>query len=132
MDSLLCLLHFHVIQTKKRFFVHAISSENFSCVLRNLGSLSEKFGNSFPSPDDRCYVDKWKNRKETKKSWESIQDTYILKLLGFTQIQKLGYFWNRNNNNVFTKKRKLAWLDFVNYMRLANILFGGVVNFLPR
>ena len=23
--------------------------------------------------------------------------------------------WNRNNNNVFTKKRKLAWLDFVNY-----------------
>ena len=23
--------------------------------------------------------------------------------------------WNRNNNNVFTKKRKLTWLDFVDY-----------------
>ena len=23
--------------------------------------------------------------------------------------------WNRNNNNVFTKKRKLAWLDYNDY-----------------
>ena len=32
---------------QKRFSVHAILSENFSCVLRNLGSLSAEFGNSY-------------------------------------------------------------------------------------
>ena len=29
--------------------------------------------------------------------------------------------WNRNNNNVFMKKRKLAWLDFVDYTCLTSL-----------
>ena len=37
--------------------------------------------------------------------------------------------WNRNNNNVFTKKRKLAWLDFVDYTKLVSISLHAIEAF---
>ena len=38
--------------------------------------------------------------------------------------------WNRNNNNVFTKKRKLAWLDFVDYTFVQWEFFGRIQKLL--
>ena len=56
-----------------------------------------------------CFFIKYKDEYQ-KSKWTIECRIFISFIWSWSEL------WNRNNNNDFTKKLKLAWLDFVDYL----------------